>query len=78
MGMHLPEPQFDWAGVIFGLVVAGIGFAAFYWVWPSGALDKPISSLTLGELLRVAASIFLGVAEIDVTRIQRAQPSFLS
>jgi dipeptide/tripeptide permease len=51
-------PRFDWTGVIFGLVFAGMGFAASCWVWPDGALDKPIASLTLGELLRVAGSIF--------------------
>lgn len=53
--------DFDWAGVIFGVVVAAAGFGAAYWLWPSGVTEIPVSQLTLGQIFRVIGSLFLGL-----------------
>lgn len=54
------QSQFDWAGVIFGVVVALLGFGGAYWAWPAGVMDRPISGLTVWEALRIAASALIG------------------
>lgn len=63
---HPTQPRFDWAGVIFHATLACVGFGAAYWLWPSGVIDKPISVLTLGEILRALAAgvvaLVVGVA----------------
>lgn len=37
-------------------VFLAIGWAAAYWVWPSGIIDLPLLQITLGTLFRVIAS----------------------
>jgi hypothetical protein len=54
------DSQFDWAGVIFGLCVAAIGFGAAYWAWPTGITDVPLSGLTLRQVLWLLGSLALG------------------
>jgi CDP-diglyceride synthetase len=47
------EPQFDWAGVIFGIVIAAAGFGAAYWLWPA--------ELTIGQVARLFGALALGI-----------------
>lgn len=34
----------------------GIGLAVAWWVWPAGAIDLPLSQITLGAFVRVLVS----------------------
>jgi len=42
--------------MIAGFVILAIGLAIAYFVWPSGMLDRTLSSITVGELLRAIAA----------------------
>jgi hypothetical protein len=55
------ESQYDWGGVIFGVICAAVGFGFAYWAWPDGVTDKPLAALTLRDVFWVGASIFSGL-----------------
>jgi hypothetical protein len=62
-----PGTSFDWAGVLFGSIVAVAGFGAAYWLWPEGMLDRPISTVTFREALKIGGSLalaFVGLAGV--------------
>jgi hypothetical protein len=62
VGATRPMGQETWTRVgeaIFCLVVAGLVAYAALWMWPAGGMDRPISSFTLGMLLRIVGSEFL-------------------
>lgn len=42
-------------------VILALGLGAAYWIWPSGAIDLPLSAMTLGALLRVVGSIVVAL-----------------
>jgi hypothetical protein len=50
--------------VIFYLAVAAAAAYGAWWLWPSGVTDIPVSSLTLGLLLKVGGAVFLGLVAI--------------
>jgi hypothetical protein len=53
--------EFDWAGVIFHLVLAACFAAVAYWLWPDGITDIPMARLTLGLLLKAGGTVLLGM-----------------
>jgi hypothetical protein len=57
-------PQFDWAGVIFYLVLAAAWGMGAYWLWPDGVTDIPISRLTLGLLVKAGGAVLMGILAI--------------
>jgi hypothetical protein len=60
-------PIFDWAGVIFGVGVAAVGFGSAYWAWPSGALDMPLMQLTMRQVFWICGAglgAFVGVVGV--------------
>lgn len=53
--------QFDWAGVIFWVIVSAMCFGAAYWAWPDGVTDKPIASLALRDVFWLIGSLVAGL-----------------
>lgn len=47
-------------GAIFYLCAAALWSGGAYWLWPDGVTDVPLSSLTLGALLRATGAIVCG------------------
>jgi hypothetical protein len=41
---------------VMAAVLLGIGVAIAYWVWPAGITDLPLTQITFGSFIRVAAS----------------------
>lgn len=57
MSERIEDKSADQALVLVAFIgTALIGFWLSWWLWPSGLLDLPIASLTLGGLLRAALS----------------------
>ena len=54
------------SSVLFGLGFAAGWFVFSYWVWPEAAMDRQMSSLTVGEFLRVMASIVFAITGVAV------------
>jgi hypothetical protein len=49
---------------VIATVLFGIGLAISYWVWPAGITDLPLAQITLGALLRTAASVAIMLAAL--------------
>lgn len=61
----LRERQKDQAvSHVTAVVILAIGFAAAYWVWPSGIIDLTLASIAFGGLLRAAASGLIGLVSL--------------
>jgi hypothetical protein len=45
--------------LVMGLAVLAMCWYGAYWLWPPDLLDIPISSLTLGILLKASGSVLL-------------------
>ena len=52
------------AGVVFYLIFAALWAAGAFWLWPNGVTDIPLSSLTLGGLLRAAGAALMGLIAV--------------
>ncbi len=39
------------------VAILAIGFAAAYWVWPSGITDLTLASITFGAVLRAGSGV---------------------
>lgn len=47
---------------VIAVIFLGIGLAITYWVWPTGATDLPLASMTFGTLLWAIGSGAIAVA----------------
>jgi hypothetical protein len=48
-------------GYVFAGFELAVGFGIAYWLWPTGIADVPLSSITLGALLRALGAIIVGL-----------------
>ena len=54
----------DEVAKFFGIVILVVGLSIAYWVWPTGTVELPLASLTIGTVLRMLASAAFAVASL--------------
>lgn len=47
---------------VIAVIFLGIGLAIAYWVWPTGATDLTLASMTFGTFLRAIGSGAIAIA----------------
>jgi len=54
------------ASKLVGSVIACLGLLFAFVLWPDGALDRPLASLPVGSMLRIAASLAIGATSVYI------------
>ena len=49
---------------VIAVIFLAIGFAIAYWVWPAGATDTPLGSMTFGTLLQAIGSVAIAFLSV--------------
>jgi len=54
------------AARLFGGTVLIIGFAAAYFLWPTGITSVPLAAVTVGQLLRALGAVVIAVGSFGL------------